>query len=126
MTVKSPYAEQRATVFDAKDKEQSAVEGVTSRSLLQTKSLEGPWSGFKDIAPPESKTYGSQSTLMLKIAGTRTTTVIFMGDIWKPRTQWNTRYLWKPLEIGEGRLWLPEPRAWSLDVDTGEAAVAGR
>jgi hypothetical protein len=63
---------------------------------------------------------------MLKIAGTRTTTVIFMGDIWKPRTQWNTRYLWKPLEIGEGRLWLPEPRAWSLDVDTGEAAVAGR
>jgi hypothetical protein len=27
-------------------------------------SLEGPWSEFKDIAPPESKTYGSQSTML--------------------------------------------------------------
>ena len=82
-------------------------------------SLEGPWSEFKDIAPPESKTYGSQSTMMLKIAGTKTTTVIFMGDIWKPRTQWDSRYLWMPLEIGDGKLWLPEPREWTLDVATG-------
>ena len=48
-------------------------------------SLSGPWSEFKDIAPPETKTYGSQSTLLLKVVGTKTTTVIFMGDIWKPR-----------------------------------------
>src|SRR5262245_27617130 len=55
------------------------------------KSLEGPWSEFKDIAPPETKTYGSQSTMMLKVVGTKTTTVIFMGDMWKPRTQWDSR-----------------------------------
>lgn len=84
-------------------------------------SLKGPWSEFKDIAPPETNTYGSQSTMMLKVTGTKTTTVIFMGDIWKPRMQWDSRYLWMPLEIGDGKLWLPEPREWTLDVKTGEA-----
>jgi hypothetical protein len=87
------------------------------------KSLEGPWSEFKDIAPPEKNTYGSQSTMMLKVVGTKTTTVIFMGDIWKPRTQWDSRYLWMPLEIGNGKLTLPEPKEWTLDVVTGEAVI---
>ena len=85
--------------------------------------LEGPWSEFKDIAPPQTKTYGSQSTMMLKVVGTKKTTVIFMGDIWKPRTQWDSRYLWMPLEIGDGKLWLPEPKEWTLDVVTGEAVI---
>ena len=88
------------------------------------KSLEGPWSEFKDIAPPEKKTYGSQSTMMLKVTGTKSTSVIFMGDIWRPRTQWDSRYLWMPLEIGDGKLWLPEPKPWTLDVLTGEAVIS--
>jgi hypothetical protein len=85
--------------------------------------LEGPWSEFKDIAPPQGKTYDSQSTMMLKVVGSQKTTVIFMGDIWKPRTQWDSRYLWMPLEIGDGKLWLPEPKEWTLDVVTGEAVI---
>lgn len=87
------------------------------------KSLEGPWSEFKDIAPPATKTYGSQSTMMLKVVGTKGTVVIFMGDLWHPSQQWNSRYLWMPLEIGEGKLWLPEPRPWRLDVRTGESVI---
>jgi hypothetical protein len=86
-------------------------------------SLAGPWSEFKNIAPPEKNTYGAQSTLLLKITGTKTTTVIFMGDIWKPRTQWDSRYLWMPLEIGDGKLTLPEPHEWTLDVATGAAKI---
>jgi len=84
------------------------------------KSLSGPWSEFKDIAPPEKNTYGSQSSMLLKITGTKTTSVIFMGDIWKPQSQLDSRYLWMPLEIGEGKLALPEPRPWTVDVSTGE------
>jgi hypothetical protein len=80
--------------------------------------LEGPWSDFKDIAPPETETYGSRSTMLLKVTGSKATTVIFMGDIWKPRTQWGSRYLWMPVEIGDGKMWLPVPK-----VMTGEAAV---
>jgi hypothetical protein len=87
------------------------------------KSLEGPWSEFKDIAPPEAKTYGSQSTMMLKIVGTQATTVIFMADMWRPRTQWDSRYLWMPLEIGDGNLRLPEPKEWTLDVETGQTVI---
>ncbi len=85
--------------------------------------LEGPWSEFKDIAPPETKTYGSQSTMLLKVTGTKTTTVIFMADIWKPRTQWDSRYLWMPLEIGAGKMWLPKPCEWTINVKTGEATI---
>ncbi len=86
-------------------------------------SLAGPWSEFKDIAPAATKTYGAQSTMLLKVAGDKATTVIFMGDIWKPGTQWDSRYLWMPLQIGGGKLWLPEPKPWTLDVKTGEAAM---
>ena len=85
--------------------------------------VQGPWSDFIDIAPPETKTYGAQSTMMLKVIGTNVTTVIFTGDIWKPETQWDSRYLWMPLQIGDGKLWLPEPRAWTIDVQTGETAI---
>jgi len=90
------------------------------------KTLAGPWSEFKDIAPPQTHTYQSQSTMMLKITGTKTTTVIFMADQWKPRTQWDSRYLWMPLEIGEGRLWLPEPQPWTLNLKTGIWKRAGK
>ena len=86
--------------------------------------LEGPWSEFKDIAPPETNTYGSQSTMLLKVAGTKTTTVLYMGDIWKPKTQWDSRYLWMPLEIGSGKLWLPEPKPFSIDIKTGVVKIA--
>lgn len=83
-------------------------------------TLEGPWTAFKDIAPPETKTYGSQSTMLLKVVGTKSTTVIFMADQWKPDAQWNSRYIWMPLEIGDGKLWVPEPKPWAIDVKTGE------
>jgi len=80
------------------------------------KSLAGPWSEFRDIAPPETNTYGSQSTMLLKVTGAKGTTIIFMGDIWKPKTQWDSRYLWMPLEIGGGNLRLPSPKPWVLDL----------
>jgi len=86
--------------------------------------LEGPWSEFRDIAPPSTKTFGAQSTLLLKVTGTKATTVIFMGDLWKPDALWDSRYCWMPLEIGHGNLALPQPREWSLDVQTGEATLA--
>jgi hypothetical protein len=86
-------------------------------------SLVGPWSDFKDIAPPETKTYGSQSTLMLKVVGSKATTVIFMGDIWKPRTLWDSRYVWMPLTIGHGQLVLPEPKPWTLNIKAGKAVI---
>ena len=101
------------------------VEGE-SESVCDGEIASGPWSAFKDIGPPEKSTYGAQSTMLVKVVGTKTTTVIFMGDIWRPTTQWDSRYLWMPLEIGDGKVRLPEPRHWTLDVVTGEAVINAR
>jgi hypothetical protein len=64
--------------------------------------------------------------MLLKVAGEKGTTVIFMGDTWKPRTQWDSRYLWMPVEIGGGKLWLPEPKPWTLDVKAGTAKIVDK
>lgn len=86
-------------------------------------SLEGPWTEFKDIAPVETKTYGSQSSMLIKVVGSKKTTVIFTGDIWKPDTQWDSRYLWMPLEIGDGKLFLPKPQPWTINIKTGKSKM---
>jgi len=82
-------------------------------------SLSGSWTEFKNIAPPEVKTYQAQSTMLVKVEGTKQTSVIFMGDIWKPKSLWDSRYLWMPVEIGDGEMHLPAPRAWKLNVKSG-------
>jgi hypothetical protein len=86
-------------------------------------ALSGPWTEFRDIAPPETNTYGSQSTLLLKIVGSKETTVIYMGDEWRPKQLNDSRYLWMPLEIGDGKLQLPAPQDWKLNVKTGEVVL---
>ena len=49
--------------------------------------LAGPWSEFNEIAPESTNTYGSQSTMLLKVDGNKNTVVIFMADKWKPNAQ---------------------------------------
>lgn len=83
--------------------------------------LEGPWSDFRDLAPPETNTYESQSSMLVKIEGSRETQVIYVGDRWNPAQLHDSRYVWAPLEIGAGALKLPEPNPWRIDVRTGRA-----
>jgi len=91
-----------------------------------SRSLSGPWSEFRDIAPPETNTYGSQSTMLLKVKGSKGTTVLYMGDRWRPAAQWDSRYLWMPLKISGDSLWLPEPRPFAIDVATGETRLVNK
>jgi len=86
-------------------------------------ALTGPWTQFSDLAPPEANNYGSQSTMLVKITGSKKTTVIFMADIWHPDELWDSRYLWMPLEIGNGALHLPPPAPWKLNIRTGQPAI---
>jgi hypothetical protein len=86
-------------------------------------ALTGPWTEFKNLAPPEANNYDSQSTMLLKVKGSKTTTVIFMGDIWRPRELWDSRYVWMPLEMDDGSMHLPPPQLWTLNVKTGESAI---
>ena len=86
-------------------------------------AITGPWTEFRDIAPPEANTYNAQSTMLVEVTGSRKTTVIFMGDIWKPKELWDSRYLWMPLDMENGAMHLPAPQPWQLNVKTGEATI---
>lgn len=86
-------------------------------------SLSGPWTTFQDIAPPDTNTYDSQSCMLLKVVGKKSTAVIYLGDRWKPKALWDSRYLWMPVEIDAGKFILPEPRPWWINVATGEVKL---
>jgi hypothetical protein len=86
-------------------------------------SISGPWTEFTNLAPPEANNYDSQSTMLLKIVGKKKTGVIFMGDIWKPKSLWDSRYFWMPLEMKDGTMHLPAPQPWTLNVKTGETTI---
>lgn len=88
------------------------------------KSLGGPWSSFADVAPPEANTYGGQSAMLLKVAGVKgKDAVLFIGDVWKPETLWDSRYLWMPMEVSGGKMTLPQPHPWRIDVKTTEVTA---
>ncbi len=86
-------------------------------------AITGPWTEFRNLAPPEANNYDSQSTMLLKVVGSKMTTVIFMGDIWHPRELWDSRYLWMPLQIESGSMHLPPPQPWTLNIKSGESVI---
>ena len=62
------------------------------------KSLGGPWSEFKDIAPPATKTYGGPIDDVAQGGGHKDDNSHFHGRHMEARTQWDSRYLgcrWK-------------------------------
>lgn len=61
--------------------------------------------------------------MLIKVKGTADTAVIYVGDRWKPTELWDSRYIWMPIEIGEGKMTLPEPREWKIDARTGAVQV---
>ncbi len=84
-----------------------------------SKALAGPWSSFENLAPPETNTYGGQSAELLKVTGSDgREQVIFIGDVWKPKDLSDSRYLWIPMEIDAGKMMLPAPSPWRIDVKT--------
>lgn len=121
--IKSPL--EGGAIVHFKDLYYAVGSGLTGWSpnankVATSSSLSGPWSDFVDIAPPKTKTYSSQSTMFIKVVGKKDTTVIFMADQWKPKELWDSRYLWIPVQIGEGKLWLSEPKPWTIDVKSGK------
>jgi hypothetical protein len=85
--------------------------------------IEGPWSEMRNIAPPETNTYNSQSTMIFKVAGSQTTSPIYMGDRWEAAALWDSRYIWMPLRVNGDKLSLPMPRDWTIDVKTGITSI---
>ncbi|KAJ7608622.1 galactan 1,3-beta-galactosidase [Mycena polygramma] len=85
-------------------------------------ALAGPWSARKQLTPSGTFTFESQNTFELKIAGSKNTTFIFMGDRWDNNDLPDSRYMWLPLVLDEakGTAGLVWHDVWTIDVATGE------
>jgi len=82
-------------------------------------SMAGPWSDYKDVAPGSPNTYDSQTAFILQVGGKKTTSYIYMGDRWRPNNLSDSRYMWMPLQVGDGVMSLPAPTPWTIDVKSG-------
>ena len=86
-----------------------------------SKSLSGPWIARGLIAPKDQLTWNSQSTFVLKIAGSKDTAYLFMGDRWSyPRQLSAATYVWQPFKFYGDSISLPSYLdAWNIDLKTG-------
>lgn len=91
------------------------------------KELKGPWTRQGHFAPEGTLTWNSQTTFVLPIVGSETTTYMFMGDRWAhPLQNSAATYVWQPLQFDdEGKMSLPSYQpSWRVDVATGSWSPA--
>ena len=79
----------------------------------------GQWTHFKLFAPKGSKTFNSQTTFVLPVAGTQGTTYMFMGDRWIPTSLGTSPYIWLPLTVKGTSVSLAWHAHWTIDAVTG-------
>jgi beta-xylosidase len=82
-------------------------------------SLAGPWSEYKEIAPSSPNTFNSQTAYIVTLKGKSTTSYIYLGDRWIPHNLSDSRYIWLPLQIGDGSMLLSSDQPWTVDVKSG-------
>lgn len=78
----------------------------------------GPWEarGNPCIGPGADKTFGSQSTFVLPVAGTPGR-FIFMADRWNPQDLPDSRYIWLPIRFkSDGAIAIEWLDRWDLRV----------
>ncbi len=78
-------------------------------------NIMGPWKAMRDVAPGSATTFGSQSTHVIPIDPVNGK-FIYMGDRWNKNDLTNSRYVWLPIEFGQGDeialRWMDE---WKLE-----------
>ncbi|MFI9488523.1 family 43 glycosylhydrolase [Promicromonospora sp. NPDC052451] len=85
-------------------------------------SPSGPWSQWRDVAPPGSATYDSQVSVVVPVRGSETTSYVYAGDRWDSRDLYHSAPVWLPVQVQDGRAELVWRDRWTLDPVTGEIA----
>lgn len=84
-------------------------------------SITGTWSAWKNVG--DSTAFGSQTTFVLPVQGTRTTSYLYMGDRWGPGfggTYADSQYVWLPLTFpSDTTLSMQGYPTVTIDTDTG-------
>jgi hypothetical protein len=78
-------------------------------------SLMGPWEvkGNPCNGKDAETTFNSQSTFVLKVNDMKDT-FIFMSDRWNPENLRDSRYVWLPLRINDGKMIIKWMDEWCL------------
>ena len=82
-------------------------------------SLSGPWATWKSFAPSGTNTCNSQTTNIVPIQGSSTTTYMFMADRWNSGNLTDSRYIWEPLTINGTTASITCHTSWNIDTATG-------
>lgn len=79
----------------------------------------GPWSDWRDFAPPGSATFDSQTSTVVTVQGSETTSYVYVGDRWLRDDLFHSPPVWLPLRISEGEARLEWRDSWTIDPVTG-------
>ena len=82
-------------------------------------SITGAWSSWRSFAPSGTNTCNSQTTFILPVTGTGTTSYVFLGDRWKSGNLADSRYVWEPLSISGATVSMSCRPNWTVDTSTG-------
>jgi hypothetical protein len=82
-------------------------------------SITGTWSSWRSFAPSGTNTCNSQTTNILPVSGSSTTSYVFMADRWNPNNLTDSRYMWQPLTISGTTVSITCSTSWTVDTATG-------
>ncbi|WP_138754449.1 immunoglobulin-like domain-containing protein [Paenibacillus sinopodophylli] len=75
------------------------------------------WSSLKKFGDPA--TYYTQSSFIVSVYGSETTSYVYVGDRWTPTALRESQYIWLPLQLDNGLAELTYSEDWNLDAATG-------
>jgi hypothetical protein len=82
-------------------------------------SITGSWSSWRSFAPSGTNTCNSQTTSILPVSGSSTTSYIFLADRWNSSNLADSRYVWEPLSISGTTASMTCRTSWTIDTATG-------
>jgi len=93
--------------------------------VFSADKIAGPWSIQSYIAPSGTRTFNSQSTMTIIVAGSHATTFIYCGDQWSTSADlYDSRYIWLPADINDhtGSFTVDWHDLYTIDTKTGKVA----
>lgn len=81
-------------------------------------SIGGPWTALTNIG--NNTTYDTQSTYIIPVIGSKTTTYVYAGDRWQDPDLQSSKYIWLPLKLSGTKLTLDYYDRWQLNLTSGE------
>jgi hypothetical protein len=88
-------------------------------------SITGTWSSFRSFAPSGTNTCNSQTTAILPVSGSSTTSYLYLGDRWNSGNLADSRYVWQPLTVNGTTVTMTCQSSWTVDTATGTVGTGG-